>query len=180
MRSGASTSTRPSAMYSKSSTGNPLVPRAGAGPSGHSGDHRCVADEAAHQGYDVTPNATIFARSAMHSQLEDLSLLACMLSDPNADPQLFSLLEQPLLCGRADPADDPSAAVLCGQTVPYVHLGRGRDAGLSRRHPGRLSAHPQRIPLCESAAGLSDRAVPLSEDDLSLFPGQLEEPGPAR
>ena len=31
----------------------------------------------------------------MHSQLEDLSLLACMLSDPNADPQLFSLLEQP-------------------------------------------------------------------------------------
>ena len=47
------------------------------------------------RGYDVTPNATIFARSAMHSQLEDLSLLACMLSDPNADPQLFSLLEQP-------------------------------------------------------------------------------------
>ena len=38
------------------------------------------------RGYDVTPNATIFARSAMHSQLEDLSLLACMLSDPNADP----------------------------------------------------------------------------------------------
>ena len=47
------------------------------------------------RGYDVTPNATIFAHAAAHSRLEDLALLSCIVSVPQADPQLFVLLARP-------------------------------------------------------------------------------------
>ena len=65
------------------------------------------------RGYDVTPNATVFARSSIHSVLEDLALFSCMISnadDPDAfakmvsAPFSFSQLQQhcaPLYCEMA-------------------------------------------------------------------------------
>lgn len=43
------------------------------------------------RGYDVTPNATIFARCGANTLLEDLALFACMFSDPHHDTRLASL-----------------------------------------------------------------------------------------
>lgn len=48
------------------------------------------------RGYDVTPNATAFAHAAMRSTLEDLALLACIVSDHNAQPGLIDLLSKPV------------------------------------------------------------------------------------
>lgn len=53
------------------------------------------------RGYDVTPNATIFAHAAAHSRLEDLALLSCIVSVPDVDPQLFVLLAQPHFAAAA-------------------------------------------------------------------------------
>ena len=41
------------------------------------------------RGYDVTPNATVFARSSIHSVLEDLALFSCMISNAD-DPDAFA------------------------------------------------------------------------------------------
>lgn len=44
------------------------------------------------RGYDVTPNATIFAHCMTHSLLEDLSLFACIFSNDNRHPLLKECL----------------------------------------------------------------------------------------
>ena len=44
------------------------------------------------RGYDVTPNATIFARCAAHSLLEDLALFACIYSSSLSTDRLNAVL----------------------------------------------------------------------------------------
>lgn len=46
------------------------------------------------RGYDVTPNATIFAHCATHSLLEDLSLFACICCDEHRQERLAQILFQ--------------------------------------------------------------------------------------
>ena len=44
------------------------------------------------RGYDVTPNATIFAHCAAHSLLEDLALFACIYSSSLSTDRLNAVL----------------------------------------------------------------------------------------